>query len=330
MKLAVELFKAMSRDKSCRVGEFNLGGFQAIRLENEFVQADVLPELGGRLWNLLHKPTGRQWLWHNPCVALRTAAPGSSYDDQWAGGWEELFPNDAPGEFMGRNLPDHGEWWSRPWQWQVEDRTDEQVGVRLWRDGAVTRTRCVKRFILADHSSQLSVRYRIANLGAEPLYFLFKQHLAVAVDSDCRLDLPGGKVTPVDLSFSTRIGESGPFPWPTARGKAGETVDLTVLPPVQQAHREFVYVSELPEGWCGVRDLRTGASLKLRFSLRTFPYVWIFMTFGGWRNLYTVVLEPCTNMPKDLKQALGDGRCAVLSPKENLECDVRAVLSSGA
>ena len=86
-----------------------------IRLENELVAVAVLPELGAKIWSLIYKPMGTNWIWHNPTVPLKALTAGASYDDNWAGGWEELFPNDAPGEFLGRNLPDHGEWWNSAW-----------------------------------------------------------------------------------------------------------------------------------------------------------------------------------------------------------------------
>ena len=49
-----------------------------IRLENEFLSATFVPELGGRLWSLIHKLTGRELLAANPAfqpanLALRNA-----------------------------------------------------------------------------------------------------------------------------------------------------------------------------------------------------------------------------------------------------------------
>jgi len=287
----------------------------------------LLPELGGKLWSLFWYPTNIQWLWHNPNFSLKNVQLGANYDDHWAGGWEELFPNDAPGEFMDRNLPDHGEWWSQPWQWEIIEQSSTKVCVRMRYDGIITRTSCEKWVTLENGMAQLSVRYRIQNLEPKPLHFLFKQHLAVSVTPTHRLELPGGKVIPVDLGFSTRIGAEGPFNWPIARDKDGNAVDLSVLPPSELGHREFVYISDLPEGWCGVGDTQNGASLRLHFPRNVFPYTWLFMTFGGWRGLYTVVLEPCTNMPKDLNTAFRQGQCAALNPEDVLDCVVRVELS---
>ena len=70
---------------------------------------------------------------------------------------------------------------------------------------------------------------------------------------------------PVDLDFSTRVDGGGPFDWPMALGKMGQLVDLSVLPPAKEEHKEFVYVAELPIGWCGVHDQQTGASLRMHF-----------------------------------------------------------------
>lgn len=312
---------------ACSIARTTIDGFEAVQLDSGPVQVDILPELGGKIWNVHHRPTGRQWIWHNPRVALRKVSFGESYDDHWPGGWEELFPNDAPGLFGGRDLPDHGEWWCQPWQWEITEHSRRQATIRLWVNGSVTRTLCEKTVSLVAGASRLELKYRITNLDAVPLHCLFKEHLAVALSPGDRIELPGGRVTRVDPMFSTLVGGERPFEWPYAESENGERVDLSVAPPQEARHREFVYVSELPAGWCGVEDAGSGARLRMHFQREVFPYVWLFMTFGGWRGLYTVVLEPCTNMPKDLNTAYREGRCAVLAPGATLECAVQVEFS---
>lgn len=313
--------------EACRASRIILAGHDAIRLQNELVEVDIIPRLGGKIWNLTHLPSGTQWLWHNPKVELKAVEPGAGYDDNWAGGWEELFPNDASCIFQGRVLPDHGEWWSRGWDAEIIESSHAKVVVRLALESRALKARCEKRIELAEGSSQLKIHYRIANLESRPIHFLFKQHLALAVTPSHRLELPGGLATPVDLDFSTRLGASGPFSWPQGMDGSGRPVDLSVMPEPQENHQEFVYVEGLPQGWCGVRDTKTQRSLRLEFSRETFPYTWLFATYGGWRGLYTVVLEPCTNMPKDLNEAFRLGRCAKLDPAQSLETTVGVTLA---
>jgi hypothetical protein len=101
---------------------------------------------------------------------------------------------------------------------------------------------------------------------------------------------------------------------------------MRVVPPATSRAREFVYVSDLPEPWCGVQDTRKNASIRMSFDGRALPFVWLFLTYGGWRNAYTAVLEPCTNMPKDLSEAVRLGQSARLGPREEFMTAVSVTL----
>jgi hypothetical protein len=286
-------------------------GFEAIALENSLIRAVVIPSLGGRTWELLDRSRKRQWIWHREDVALAASPPGSIYDDVWAGGWEELFPNDAHGDFEGRALPDHGEWWTAAWT-VAEMAEGAEAVVRLIAKTRTRQTSCVKEYRLGSDADTIYVSYRIESQEPEAFHFLFKQHLPIALTPSCALVVPGGRVTPVDPAFGTLSPTAGPYEWPLARGADGHQVDLSRVPSPSSGAREFVYVSDLPEGWCGVNDTAEGASLRLHYDLRELPYLWLFLSYGGWRNCYTAVLEPCTNMPKDLSEAVRLKRSACL------------------
>lgn len=295
-------------------------------LENDHISVEVLPAFGGRIWTLRHRRSDRNWIWRNPNTPLAACPPGSNYDDNWAGGWEELFPNDAPGNFMGRTLPDHGEWWSREWAWEPAAERSDQAGVRMWLECPVSETFCEKWLTICEDASELEVRYRIRNNGRQQLFFLFKQHLAVAVQAGDHVELPGGDAVAVDPEFSSLVIPDT-FTWPVAAGKGGRKVDVSLVPPASSPAREFLYVWNLPAGWCGVFSPASRSRLRLFFDTKTFPYTWLFMTYGGWRNLHTVVLEPCTNMPKSLHAAMARGSCAGVLPGSAFECSVRVALS---
>jgi hypothetical protein len=312
---------------ACSIDAGRTDGKSVVTISNGRLRVEILPELGGKIWSLHDDVRGTQWIWQNRQAAHGPVGLHSNYDDNWSGGWEELFPNDAPGEFQGKHLPDHGEWWSRPWHWEAVSDTADAVAIRLTHRGVVTPTECEKTISLTADQPRVSVSYRIRNVGLEPLHVLFKQHLPVAIGPHHRIELPGGRVTPVDLAFSRRLGDAGPFEWPVGRDATGAAVDLSELPHPGERLQEFVYVSDLPEGWCGVRDSRTGGGIRLHFPQAVFPYVWLFMTFGGWRDLYTVVLEPCTNMPKDLGAAFTAGCCASIAPSATLEAWAVAEMS---
>jgi hypothetical protein len=264
------------------------------------------------VWELHVVVRKRQWIWHRHDVALEASARDSNYDDRWAGGWEELFPNDAAGEFEGRQLPDHGIWWSTAWSVEAVTMSDEGASVRLVADTMAPASFCAKEFTLDNDSATFAVSYRIESRERNPFHFLFKQHLPVAVAPQCKLILPGGLVTPVDPAFGSLVSGGPPFPWPAVERSPGRRVDLRDVTDPSRREREFVYVSGLTDGWCGVDDPRVGASLRLGYEASKLPFVWLFLTYGGWRDCFTAVLEPCTNMPKDLATAVRLGQAARL------------------
>lgn len=297
-------------------------GFASVVLENSRLRAVVIPELGGRVWELCDKLRERQWIWHREDVSLSVSCPGDAYDEVWAGGWEELFPNDAPGAFEGRLLHDHGEWWATPWS-VVEVGEGAEALLRLVAGEPIHGARCTKEFRLTGDGSAIEVSYRIENQSPTAYHFLFKQHLPVALTAACRLVLPGGVVTAVDPSFGTILPGPGPFAWPMVG-----SLDLRVVPDRSAASREFLYVRDVPGAWCGVDDLAQGASLRMQYDAAVMPYLWLFLTYGGWRDCYTVVLEPCTNMPKDLRTAANLGQSAKLAIGGVFETSVTVALGA--
>jgi hypothetical protein len=310
---------------TARVTPQTVRGFNALVLENDRLRAVIIPSLGGRVWELEDRLHGRQWIWHRPDVPLQTPPVGAAYDDVWAGGWEELFPNDAPGAFEGRDLPDHGEWWAMAWTAQVTTGGSEAT-VKLSGTSSVVRAACTKEFRLDNDGATLSVTYRIRSAEDRPFHFLFKQHLPIAITPGCRLLLPGGQVEAVNPDFGNVLPSGEVFEWPVPLA-AGEIADLRQIPSASSGLQEFVYVRNLPQGWCGIEDPQRGATLHMSFELISLPYVWLFLTYGGWRNLYTAVLEPCSNMPKQLADAVRLGQAALLMPGQEFVTTVSVTLS---
>jgi hypothetical protein len=266
--------------------------------------------------------TGRppsEWIYFDAARRPATLPREVVYDDVWAGGFEELFPNDAPGLFDGNTLPDHGELWNAPF----EVVSQEAKSVHL-RYSCVTVPALVEKTLrLDDSAARVILRYRIDNIGKTHLRYLFKLHAAMRVEAGDRILLPGGTVTAVDPSFSRILAGAEAYRWPIVGGLAGSPSDLSIVRSRKSSLQEFVYVSDLPAGWCGILRARTGERLRFQYPLEVFPYCWLFITYGGWRGHYTVVLEPCTNMPKGLSAACAAGCCATLEAGESREFDVR-------
>src|SRR5512137_2831249 len=97
-------------------------GSPAWRLEDDALRIIVVPEAGGKIVSLLDRRTGYEWL-IQPAHAnpFRLLPPGSVYNDEQVGGWDEMLPtilagpDPEPGPYEGAALPDHGELWTMVW-----------------------------------------------------------------------------------------------------------------------------------------------------------------------------------------------------------------------
>lgn len=304
--------------------DWSYRGFRALVLENRLLRVVVLPELGGKIWSIVYKPRDREMLWHHPRVAPRPAPFGARYDDWFCGGWDELFPNDAPVTINGEPYPDHGEIWSMPADWEIVAASPDEATILLRSAGTVTTARFEKEITLRADDARLRLRYRIRNDGPAPIDFLWKLHPAVRMGERARIDLPAGR-TVIDAGFAGEFGALD-FTWPYATGADGTPVDMRLTPPVSALTARFFYARELTDGWCAITDLDEQIGFGLAFDRSVLNTVWVFGAYGGWRGLHTTLLEPCTGYPYQLDKAISQRTCAHLPAGETLATDLVATI----
>jgi len=303
-------------------------GLQVVRMENEVLYLDVLPELGAKIWSLVHKPTGRSLLWHNPHLPPARQVYGARFDDNWSGGWDELIPDDVPTVVRyGDTLPDHGEVWSQPSELEVLSAEGNAVAVKFINYGRVLPTRFEKTISLSAGDSCFRVSYRYQNLGHGPIEFLWNIHPALVVSPATRLDVPARRVIS-DPWSADRVEPHSEHMWPYVSDRAGQTLDLRFVPP-RSDYADFYYLPDVSAGWYAATDTDSRIGFGLAFPTAVFPHMWLFRPVGGWRGLYTLILEASTGYPSNLAVAREQGHCSRLVPGEALEAEVSAVVYTG-
>lgn len=184
--------------------------FTAVILENSYISLTVLPELGGRLYQITDKATGRQLLYNNP--VLKPTAWG--WRGWWlaAGGIEWAFPVD-----------EHGLNEYRPWQYHtqvlsdsvavtvsdVEDKTGMEVGVTLVLDADhafITLNPWVKNDTAVTQDYQFWLNGMIA---------LNQNH----VSRDTEFLVPADSVVIHSTGDPQIPGPHGVMDWPTYNGR---------------------------------------------------------------------------------------------------------------
>jgi len=299
---------------------------QVIRLENEFITIDVLPELGAKIYNFIHRASNRNLLWHNPSIPPARQPIGTKFDDVWSGGWDELMPNDIPTPAYGNEmLPDHGEIWSQPSEWQIKAN---ETSVRFLNFGHVLPTVFEKTISLLPEESHCTIKYRLTNMGPRPIDFLWNIHPAMAISPATRLDVPA--VRGIVEKWGTDHFEAGTeYNWPTVVDRSGREVDMTRVLPPESNLADHHYLPDVSQGWYAVTDTQMKIGFGLSFPTNIFPNLWLFRTFGGWRALYTLILEVSNGLSFDLALARQKGQCGHLDAGQVVEAEIKAVAYSG-
>jgi len=306
---------------------WRLRSLQAVILENSFLRAVVLPEYGGRIYSIRYKPLDRELLWQSPRIPLHKPPFGAVYGDVWCGGWDEVFPNDAPAVIEGERYPDHGELWANEWNWRAEEE-GEGVSVELWCRTAISAVEVRKKAVLGPGAARLSVTYQIFNDSRKRMPFLFKAHPAFAVAAGWRLDFPAMDVRLDPCSAGSLSGAELEARWPVV-SRAGQKIDLSEIPDPSSGAAYFFYGTGYEQGWCALTDPHARVSAGLVFPAQAFPACWLFSSYGGWRNNELALLEPSTGWPLDLNQAMEQGTIAVLEPGAVWEATVTLQVQQG-
>ena len=252
------------------------------------------------------KKSGKQFLLEPQALGrtYRRASYGDDFGLYDTSGFDECFPNIAPAFF-----PDHGEVWSREWNWQ-QDGNDLHFSI----DGVKARYVFEKRIRM--DGTRVRLLYKVENRENTPLNFLWSAHPLLDVTPGTTILLPNGEHHMlIDWASDTVIGKHGDIvPWPFLSSNHHH-INYSVVQEKCLGQAVKCYTNVLNEGWAAVYFPDADESLLFEFDPGENPYLGIWLCYGGWPaagvNAHlTVALEPCCGRSDSLEEAMQQGECA--------------------
>ncbi len=279
-------------------------GFDLHLLRTREAEVEVVPALGAKIAGLRSRRTGREWMWAPPGGRLFRNGLGDPFSDGTRIGADECFPTVAACAWRGRELPDHGEAWSRPWE------------IMSTEDGISLRLECpVSPFVLSRRlrleGNRLTLSYEARNLGADEEAYTWAFHPLLALAPGDRIEVPASSVR-ADLAIGCPLdGWERRWNWPAPL--PGLRLDALDFGPFENAAAKL-FAESLSEGRAALANERTGERLEFAFDLEELDTLGVWINRGGWGGFHHVAIEPANGAPDRLDVAAGPrGRCRRLA-----------------
>ncbi len=270
----------------CCIREFE--GFAVYVLRNQAIEAAVVPELGAKIISLKSLRTQREWLWHpGDKLDLFKNSPGDDFSASTLVGMDECLPTIAPCSWRGRQLPDHGEVWSRPW---VVEQSAWQHGI-LKTSIKLENSPLEFERTLQLREDHLQFDYKLFNLAAMEARFIWAIHPLLRLTDGDELELPE----------STRALFNGEA-W----------VD-SVASAIPQKKCCKAFGHPIQEGTAAIKNQIQGDRLQFIWDPAANNTLGLWLTRGGWHGHHHLAIEPTNADHDSLAIAAELQRCGVVA-----------------
>lgn len=191
-----------------------LQSYRAVVLESDLLRLTFLPDLGGRLYQCVLKPTGQNIFYQNPVIKPSFFGPLERERNWWlaAGGMEWALP-----------VNEHGYEWGVPWSYQVVERAD-QVSIILRNSEDNDRLQAQVTVTLSAGEPAFTLRLRLTNPTDHPIRCQFWVNAMLTLGSphvtgNTEFILPGRQAIVHSTGDRALPGEHGILSWPEHEGR---------------------------------------------------------------------------------------------------------------
>lgn len=319
------------------ISQYQSDGLGRIRLENDNLALEFIPELGGKMSKLISLDEDRQFLLESqlPGGHYKKASYGDDFEIFDTSGFDECFPTVSPSTINVEKerkshsieFPDHGELWSRPWQAHIDDSR-----LILSIDGVHADYQFEKIVELRQQS--VNITYRLKNNDEFSLPFIWSSHPLLKLSPNSEILTAPIKEVMVNWASDESIGTFGDvIGWPQIT-VGEESKDFSKVPDKSFGVTAKLFSGPLSHGFAALYRADWDKTLSFEFDAKQVPYLGLWTCYGGWPNdgrekHFTLGLEPATGRPDALHEAISRGECPMVAAGESREWSLRLRVRRG-
>ncbi len=311
--------------------ENSADGLSIIRLQNSCMSVSVLPQLGGKIYEIVDLRSGRDWLWKNPHIPLCLPQPDMQYDrDLDSGGWDEILFSVKPctvdlpnGQHM--SVDDHGAVVGMPWQVVAAgaDSSGEAM-CELLAEGLSPSFLLRRRIAIDAEQPRIAIEYTLNNTGGVRWPWLWCAHPLIAVDYGMHIGLPKGQPLQLDSAYASQAGRlNGDQCWPMLKSGNGRFTDLAGIfaePANPESFGAKVFVRFRSKVCVSTPD--DAERFSLEFDELDLPWLGLWINKNAWSGCgsepyLNLGVEPATAPHDTLTEAVALGSADYLQPGES-------------
>lgn len=287
MKIKNELYK-------------NLNSFV---LESKVLRVVVLPELGFKTASIVYKPKDKEFLFQPSKDRYEIPHHGAEFEKYDTSGLDEMLPTidkcDYPeGTFQGRELPDHGDVWSLPWDVEVKDN------IVTGSVNLISLPLEFQKSIGFENDNTIRMDYKVKNLSDENVYYLWALHGLNVFDNNTEF------IFASDMDRVLNVHNDEDL----------NLIDLKCLKNYEDKKTyKYYFQGELETGRVGLNYTKERIKYMINYDTKVNPYLGVWITKGGFKGEYNCALEPSNGFYDTVSLAYENRKIPFLNPYEEHE-----------
>ncbi|MDO8550318.1 MAG: hypothetical protein Q7S39_09240 [Ignavibacteria bacterium] len=309
-------------------------GINTVIIENDCISAVFIPSIGSKMIQLVNKETGTQFLLEPQEDDKKYSVPsyGEEFSDKYAYGFDDCFPTVSSTikdiNVRGGGFPDHGELWSLPWDYWINDK---KIVFKI--SGVIAQYSIVK--VVSLDGNRLIINYSLQNLSNEKVDYLWSAHPLLKVASGDQIILPKESkelipnISPDDKTCKLKEILTWPF-----IDKNEKKIDYSKVPDVTFGQAIKCFTGRLKSGYAGLHRVNCDETILFSFNTDELKYLGLWLCYGGWpedspNKHLTVALEPTSGRPDSLVEAVKRNEAECISPLETKNWNLEISLWKG-